>query len=145
VARASRHAVVSRLARTLSPAESHRSAFTCVKYVFDVRCAVLSIYATPIFVEDAARIWSVEERLEFFSWIANEPEAGSVIKGSGGCRKVRWSRPGMGKQGGTRVIYFCRLKAGELCMLLVYAKAEKDTIPGHMLKAIRKELEDDRS
>jgi hypothetical protein len=106
---------------------------------------VLSIYETPIFVEDAAKIWSTEERLEFFSWIASEPEAGSVIKGSGGCRKVRWSRPGMGKQGGARVIYFCRLDAGELCMLLVYAKAEKDTIPGHILKTIRKELEDERS
>ena len=107
--------------------------------------SVLSIYETPIFVEDSTKIWSTEERLEFFSWIAGEPEAGSVIKGSGGCRKVRWSRPGMGKQGGVRVIYFCRLEAGELCMLLVYAKAERDTIPGHILKSIRKEIEDDRA
>ncbi len=105
--------------------------------------SVLSIYETPIFVEDSNKIWSREERLEFFSWIAGDPEAGSVIKGSGGCRKVRWSRPGMGKQGGVRVIYFCRLHAGELCMLLIYAKAEKDTIPGHILKSIRKEIEDD--
>jgi hypothetical protein len=104
---------------------------------------VLSIYETPIFVEDAAKIWSTEERLEFFSWIAGEPEAGAVIKGSGGCRKVRWSRPGMGKQGGVRIVYFCRLEAGELCMLLVYPKAERDTIPGHILKTIRKEIEDD--
>jgi hypothetical protein len=106
---------------------------------------MLAIYETAIFVEDAAKVWSSEERLEFFAWIANEPEAGAVIKGSGGCRKVRWSRPGMGKQGGARVIYFCRLEAGELCMLLVYAKAERDTIPGHMLKAIRQEIEDDRT
>jgi hypothetical protein len=104
---------------------------------------VLSIYETPIFVEDSAKIWSTEERLEFFSWIAGEPEAGAVIKGSGGCRKVRWSRPGMGKQGGVRIVYFCRLEAGELCMLLVYPKAERDTIPGHILKTIRKEIEDD--
>ena len=106
---------------------------------------MLTIYETPVFIEEAARIWSTEERLEFFAWIAGEPEAGSVIKGSGGCRKVRWSRPGMGKQGGARVIYFSRLEAGELCMLLVYPKAEKDTIPGHILKAIRKEIEDDHS
>jgi hypothetical protein len=104
---------------------------------------MLTIYETPIFVEEAARIWSVEERLEFFDWIAGEPEAGAVITGSGGCRKVRWSRPGMGKRGGARIIYFTRLDAGELCMLLVYPKAEKDTIPGHILKAIRKEIEDD--
>ncbi|MCX2863433.1 hypothetical protein OOZ63_16505 [Paucibacter sp. PLA-PC-4] len=72
-------------------------------------------------------------------------EAGVVISGSGGCRKLRWSRPGMGKQGGTRVIYFCRLESGELCMLLVYPKAAKDDIPGFILKQIRKEIEDDRT
>ncbi len=106
---------------------------------------MLTIYETPIFVAEAARIWSTEERLEFFDWIAGEPEAGSVIPASGGCRKALWSRPGMGKQGGVRVIYFSRLEAGELCMLLVYPKAEKDTIPGHILKAIRKEIEDDHT
>lgn len=118
---------------------------TCHEYVFDVPCVVLTIYETPIFVAEASKIWSTEERLEFFAWIATEPEAGSVITGSGGCRKVRWSRPGMGKQGGARVIYFTRIDAGELCMLLVYPKAAKDTIPGHILKAIRKEIEDDHS
>ena len=101
-----------------------------------------SIYETPTFVAEASKIWSDEERLEFFAWIANEPEAGAVIPQSGGCRKVRWSRPGMGKQGGARVIYFTRLQEGELCMLLVYAKAAKDNIPAKVLKEIRKELED---
>jgi hypothetical protein len=51
----------------------------------------------------------------------------------------------MGKQGGARVVYFTRLEAGELCMLLVYPKAKQDNIPGHVLKQIRKELEDDNS
>jgi hypothetical protein len=103
---------------------------------------VLTIYETPTFVAEAAGIWSEGERLEFFSWIATEPEVGTVIPGSGGCRKVRWSRAGTGKQGGVRVIYFTRLTAGELCMLLIYAKAAKDNIPGYILKQIRKELED---
>jgi hypothetical protein len=103
---------------------------------------VLSIHETPTFVGEAAKIWDDEERLAFFSWIANEPEAGTVIPGSGGCRKVRWSRAGMGKQGGARVIYFARLASGELCMLLVYAKAVKDTVPPHLLKQIREALSD---
>ena len=103
---------------------------------------MLTVFETPTFISEASKIWSTEERLAFFARIANEPEAGAVIAGSGGCRKVRWSRPGMGKQGGARVIYFCRLDAGELCMLLVYPKAEQDTIPSHILKAIRKEIED---
>ena len=112
-------------------------------YVYDVQFHVLSIYETPTFVTEAAKLWSNEERLEFFGWIASEPEAGAVIKDSGGCRKVRWSRPGTGKSSGVRVIYFTRLAAGELCMLLVYPKSARDMIPGYILRMIRKELEDD--
>ena len=106
---------------------------------------MLSIYEAPTFVAEAAKIWSTEERLEFFAWIANEPEAGVVIPGSGGCRKVRWARQGMGKQGGARVIYFAHLAGGELVMLLVYPKAAKDNIPAHILRQVRQEIEDDRS
>ena len=106
---------------------------------------MLSIYETPTFVLEAAKIWNTDERLKFFSSIAGEPEAGTVIPGSGGCRKIRWSRPGMGKQGGARVIYFCRLEAGELCMLLVYPKSARANIPGHILKEIRREIENDNS
>jgi len=102
---------------------------------------MLAIYETPTFVAEAAKVWSAEERLEFFAWIATAPDAGSVIPGSGGCRKIRWSRPGMGKQGGVRIIYFTRLEAGELCMLLVYPKSTRDNIPGYILKEIRNELE----
>ncbi|TDM08129.1 MAG: transcriptional regulator [Ideonella sp. MAG2] len=106
---------------------------------------MLTIYETPTFVAEAAKLWSTEERLEFFAWIANDPNAGTVIPGSGGCRKVRWARQGMGKQGGTRVIYFVHLSASELCMLLVYPKAARDNIPSHLLKEVRKEIENDRT
>jgi hypothetical protein len=65
---------------------------------------MLTIFETPTFVAEAAKIWSTEDRLELFAWIASQ-----------------------------------------LCMLLVYPKAAKDDIPGHILKEIRKEIEDDRS
>jgi hypothetical protein len=80
--------------------------------------------------------------LAFFAWLAANPVAGDVIPGSGGCRKVRWSRAGSGKRGGVRVVYFTRLAAGEIWMLLVYAKSVKDDIPGYLLREIRKEVED---
>ena len=106
---------------------------------------MLTIYETSTFVAEAAKVWSTEERLEFFTWIAGQPEAGAVVPGSGGCRKVRWSRPGMGKQGGVRVIYFVELSARELCMLLVYPKSAKDNIPGAILKQVREEIEHERT
>ncbi len=94
-----------------------------------------TIYETPTFVAEDPRLWSTEDRLEFFAWIASEPDASAVIKDSGGCRKVRWSRPSASKRDGVRVIYFTRLAAGELCMLLVYPKSGRDTIPGHLLRS----------
>jgi len=96
---------------------------------------------TPTFAADANKLWTEEERLEFFVWLASNPEAGDVIPKSGGCRKVRWSRSGTGKRGGVRVIYYTRLAAGEIWLLVIYAKAVTATIPGHLLKAIRKEIE----
>ena len=96
---------------------------------------------TPTFAAEADKLWSEEERLEFFTWLAANPEAGDVIPESGGCRKVRWSRAGTGKRGGVRVIYFTRLPAGEIWLLLVYAKSVRDNIPGRLLKAVRKEIE----
>ena len=79
---------------------------------------MLTIVETPTFLADVDQIWSEGERLEFFAWIATDPEAGDVIPGSGGCRKVRWSRAGMGKRSGARVIYFVRASSGELWMLV---------------------------
>jgi len=102
---------------------------------------VYTLIETPTFVADASKLWSEDERLEFFEWLANNPDAGDVIPGSGGCRKVRWSRAGSGKRGGVRVIYFTRLAAGEIWLLLAYSKSVRDNIPGHLLKAIREEIE----
>lgn len=102
---------------------------------------LLTIYETSTFVEDAELLWSTEERLEFFGWLAANPLAGDVVPGSGGCRKVRWARSGSGKSGGARAIYFTRLDAGELWLLLGYAKSVRVTIPGRILKLIRKELD----
>ena len=102
---------------------------------------MFTITETPTFAADADKLWSEQERLEFFTWLAGNPEAGVIVPESGGCRKVRWSRAGTGKRGGVRVIYFTRLSSGEIWLLLVYAKSERDNIPGHLLKAVRKEIE----
>ena len=100
-----------------------------------------SLAETPTFVADADKLWSEDERLEFLAWLAANHDAGDVIPESGGCRKVRWSRAGTGKRGGVRVVYFTRLSAGEIWLLLIYAKSMRDNIPGHILKAVRKEIE----
>jgi mRNA-degrading endonuclease RelE of RelBE toxin-antitoxin system len=102
-----------------------------------------TVIETPTFAADADDLWSEEGRGAFCAWISANPEAGDVIPGSGGCRKVRWSRTGMGKRGGVRVIYFLRVKHEEIWLLVVYAKNVQDNIPAHILKAVREELEHD--
>lgn len=69
-------------------------------------------------------------------FMMQKPEAGQVIPGAGGIRKLRWSRRGIGKRGGLRVIYFVRHQPNEFWMLTVYAKAKHDDIPAHILKQL---------
>ena len=66
---------------------------------------MLTIIESPLFTKLWPDYWSEEERGEFAAFIASNPEAGDVIPGSGGCRKIRWSRAGADKRGGVRVIY----------------------------------------
>lgn len=102
-----------------------------------------TVAETEIFTADCKAIWTEAERLAFVTWIAENPLAGDVIPGSGGCRKVRWSRPGMGKQGGARVIYFNRLENGVIWLLVIYAKAVRGNIPAHLLKTIKEAIDHD--
>jgi RelE toxin of RelE / RelB toxin-antitoxin system len=74
------------------------------------------------------------------SLIAN-PEAGDVIAGSGGVRKLRWGFAGRGKRGGLRVIDFLRLRQGEIWMLTLYPKNVADNIPAKMLRKIKEETD----
>jgi hypothetical protein len=75
-----------------------------------------TVIETDVFQRAAAPVWTEVERVAFINWLAANPLAGGVISGSGGCRKVRWARNGMGKRGGARVIYFNRLDHGEVAV-----------------------------
>jgi len=101
---------------------------------------MLTVAETDIFKVRSAAIWTEEERIEFCAWIAANPMAGDVIRGTGGCRKVRWQRAGTGKRGGARVIYFNRLDDGTIWLLTMYTKAVRGSIPAHLLKAIKEAL-----
>ncbi|MFA7095377.1 MAG: transcriptional regulator [Gammaproteobacteria bacterium] len=102
-----------------------------------------TVVETPTFAADAAELWSEEDRGAFCAFLAANPQAGDVIPGSGGCRKVRWSRPGMGKRGGVRVIYYAQLENGRIWLLVIYAKAVRGNIPAHLLKAIKETIDHD--
>lgn len=102
---------------------------------------MLTVVESPIFQRLWPLYWDEEERAEFASFIAVNPDAGSVIRGSGGVRKVRWAREGSGKSGGVRIIYLVRSQAGEVYRLTLYAKSKSENISLSTLKEIRRALE----
>ena len=73
--------------------------------------------------------------------LLKNPEAGDVIKGSGGIRKIRCGGKGKGKRGGYRVIYYYLAKAGQIWLLAIYAKNEIENLTAKELKTIAEELE----
>ena len=103
---------------------------------------MLTIVESPLFSKLWPDYWTEEELHEFCVFMAVRPDAGDLVPGSGGCRKVRWSRAGMGKRGGVRVIYTARLTRGEIVLLVMYAKSARDDIPAHVLRQIAEEMAD---
>lgn len=88
------------------------------------------------FQRKAREIWTGDERLEFFSYIAQNPLVGDVIKHADGLRKVRWQANSKGKRGGVRVIYFNLLEDGVVIMMDIYTKNEKENLSNQDLKQL---------
>ena len=106
---------------------------------------MLTIIETPVFQRLARDVWNEDELNAFKVWLAADPLAGDVIPGAGGLRKVRWSRAGIGKRGGARVIYYNRLADGTIALLMVYTKTKFDNLPTEFLVRLKKEFDDAKS
>ncbi len=95
---------------------------------------------TSLFTKLINDYLSDEEYSGLQVYLVEHPDAGNIIRGSGGVRKIRWAAKGKGKSGGIRVIYFWKKSDSEIWMLTAYSKNEKDSIPGHLLKKIAEEI-----
>lgn len=65
-----------------------------------------------------------------------DPEAGQLIPGTGGLRKIRWQGSGRGKRGGVRVIYYWVVPNAVVLMLLMYGKNEQDDLTAAQKKVL---------
>jgi mRNA-degrading endonuclease RelE of RelBE toxin-antitoxin system len=90
-----------------------------------VRRTPVSVVETETFVRQSDGVLSTASREELIGFLAFNPEAGDVIQGTGGVRKVRWAVPGKGKRGGLRVIYYFHSERIPLFLLMAYAKSKK--------------------
>lgn len=84
---------------------------------------------------------SDDEFLGLQCFLLQHPDAGKIVPGTGGVRKIRWAISGRGKSGGVRVIYYFKRQDDEIWLLTIYSKSEVENIPSHVLRQIAKEIE----
>lgn len=76
------------------------------------------------------------------AFLSVRPDAGDIIRGAGGIRKMRWRSKGRGKQGGVRVIYYWLAAEDRIYLLTLYHKGVKDDLTRVELATWRKVVED---
>ncbi len=91
---------------------------------------------TSIFTKEVTRLLPDSEYRQLQVDLMLRPEAGAVIKGSGGLRKIRWNLPGEGKRGGLRIIYYYD-PLDTIYMLFPYKKTDQDDLTVSQLKILR--------
>lgn len=83
-----------------------------------------------------------DEYADFQKSLSANPDAGDLIPGSGGVRKIRWGLDGKGKRGGLRMIYYLRNTKNQIWLLTLYPKSVKENMPAHILKKIKEEIDE---
>jgi mRNA-degrading endonuclease RelE of RelBE toxin-antitoxin system len=92
---------------------------------------------TPIFTKLVTDLIPDDEYRKIQLAQVLRPEAGKIISGSGGLRKIRWKIGGSGKRGGLRLIYFWDVPEDRIYMLLIYKKSKQKDLNPNQLKILR--------
>ncbi|WNV05443.1 transcriptional regulator [Candidatus Methylospira mobilis] len=100
----------------------------------------LTFIELPFFSKAREIYLSDDAFRELQQTLISAPETGDIIPGTGGARKLRWSRPGMGKRGGLRVIYYYVDVIGQIWLLTLYSKNVADNIQPQILKRLTESI-----
>ena len=84
--------------------------------------ARITVVETPEFLARTRKLMDETERTALVEFLSARPQAGDLIQGTGGVRKLRWALEGRGKRGGARVIYYYHDKTLPLFLFTAYAK-----------------------
>ena len=100
--------------------------------------ALITVVETDAYLAKARKLLSSDERSAVVDLVANDPECGVLLKGTGGVRKVRIPLEGRGKSGGARVIYFFHDMDMPLYLLTVFPKNRKASLKASEKDALAK-------
>ena len=100
-----------------------------------------TVVETSIFTRRADALLSREERAELVNLLASNPDAGDVIPGTGGIRKIRFAAGEQGKRGAFRVIYYVATPDIPVLALLIYGKGEQANPTPDQRRAMRATVE----
>lgn len=96
------------------------------------------IVETPIFTKRIQGILDEESYRLLQVHLLHRPDAGNIIRGSGGIRKIRWAPSGSGKRGGARVLYYWAVDEETILMLFAFEKGERDDLNPDQVKQLAK-------
>ncbi|MEJ5208290.1 type II toxin-antitoxin system RelE/ParE family toxin [Denitratimonas sp. CY0512] len=96
---------------------------------------------TPAFTKRVKELLDDDAYAKFQAFLRDKPNAGAVIEGTGGLRKVRVSTGGQGKSGGARVIYYHFVSASHIALLLIYPKNAQSDLTDAQRKALKAVIE----
>jgi hypothetical protein len=100
-----------------------------------------SVLETSAFTRRADALLSREDRADLINTLARNPEAGDVIPGLGGVRKLRFAPAGRGKSGAFRVIYYVLTEDRPILAIFLYGKNERANLTPDQKAAARRLVE----
>ena len=97
----------------------------------------ITVLQLPKFKAEATELIGLDGIEALAVYLIDHPDAGAVIPGSGGVRKLRWAAKGKGKRGGARIIYLYVVVAGRVYLIRCYAKTVKADLTADETKQLR--------